>query len=68
MENDSIYRRININSITKLVQERNPGMNESDARNVAYKIVAAFSKNVDEIANEFERGDGLFDSCYFAAK
>ncbi len=68
MENDSIYRRININSVIRLVAERNPDMSEIDVRNLAYKTVAELNKNIDEMVDEFERGEGLFDTSYFSAK
>ncbi len=68
MENDSIYQRININSITKLIAERNPDMDEAAIRTLAYKTVSEFGKSIVDIVREFERGDGLFDSCYFSAK
>ncbi len=68
MENDSVYQRININSVVALIRERNPEMEESDARALAYKTVSELGKSIIDIVHEFERGDGLFDACYFSAK
>ncbi len=68
MENDSVYKRININSIISLVRERNPDMDEADARALAYKTVAELNKSLADVVYEFERGEGYFDACYFNAK
>ncbi len=68
MENDSIYKRLNIYSIMKLVKERNPDMEEYDVRCLSYKIISELNKKIDEVASEFESGDGYFDACYFSAK
>ncbi len=68
MENDSVYARINIYSIMNIVRERNPDMDEVDIRELAYKTIAELNKNVLEIIAEFERGEGVFDASYFAAK
>ncbi len=67
MENDSIYRRVNIYSVMKLVSERNPQMNEHEVIAISYKVIAELNKKVIEVVSEFEHGDGFFDACYFSA-
>lgn len=68
MENDSIYKRINVNSVAAVIIERNPDIEEADAHRLAYKMISELGRNVEQIVAEFERGEGLFDACYFSAK
>ncbi len=68
MENDSIYKRININSIMKIVREKNPDMDDFEIKTLSYETIAELNKKINEVVLEFERGEGFFDSCYFCAK
>ncbi|MBI4977769.1 MAG: hypothetical protein HZC28_09815 [Spirochaetes bacterium] len=65
MDEDSIYRRVNILLVQRLVKEQYHG--SSDAPTIARAMVRVLNKKVAAMVDAFEHGEGDFSACYFDA-
>lgn len=66
MDEDTLFRRIDLRKVTEQIREQYP--ETPNANMLARQMVVAFNKSVGAMVDEFERGEGLFSSCYFDAK
>lgn len=63
MDNDTIYKRIDIEKLSKRVKERSP--ETENARKIAEQMIREFDDVLTRMVREFEEGEGEFSACYF---
>lgn len=66
MDEDAIYRRVNLEHLSRAIRTRYP-----ETKNVyamARQMVVEFNRVVARMVEEFERGEGEFGVAYFTAE